>query len=476
MRARLAVALTLLVAPAAHGADLVPELREFTAAPGTWHLREDTHVVARSRGLRAEARRLATDLGVKPARRARRGDVVLARSRKDPQLGAEGYTLRIGSHVRIAAPTAAGVFYGGRTLIQLGSDVKRGTARDWPRYAERALMIDTGRAFFSRRWLAARIRELASLKLNRLHLHFSDNQGLRIQSVTHPEVVTAPALTQADVRRLVRIAAANHVQLVPELDMPGHMQAALATHPEFQLVNALGDAQPDKLDVTNPAARAFALELVDEYSSLFRARLWHIGGDEYLGVFSTPADYLLYPQLEAFADARHGPGADGKDAVLDFVNTVAEHLRGLGIEARAWSDGAGGGSAVALDPRISLEWWENIHSPAPDALVAAGHDIVNTSWWPLYYVTGGPLTDLRAPLESMAEWHPWEFNGPVSKRFSSPDFASDAELSPDEPRQLGASLAVWNDDPAAPGATQAAVAKGIAPRLRILAEKTWGGD
>src|SRR3712207_951778 len=98
-------------------------------------------------------------------------------------------------------------------------------------------MIDDGRAFFSREWLEARIRELAGLKLNLLHLHVSDNQGFRIESRSHPEAVTPPALSHDDVRRLLAVAARHHVTIVPEIDMPGHMQAALRAHPELQLAD-----------------------------------------------------------------------------------------------------------------------------------------------------------------------------------------------------------------------------------------------
>ncbi len=98
---------------------------------------------------------------------------------------------------------------------------------------------------------------------------------------------------------------------------------------------------------------------------------------------------------------------------------------------------------------------------------------MNTGWWPLYYVTGGPLQGHRAPVEHMYEnWTADEFNGEFSPRFLTPEAPSEHTI--DGPRQRGASLAVWNDDPAAPGATEQAVADGIRPRLRVLAQKTWG--
>lgn len=471
----------------------VPALERFTDAPGggVFKLRRDARVVVRFRDrrlLRGEARVLAADLGALRGRRVRvtaarsarprRGDVLMGRTR-DAALGTEGYRLRVGRSFDVLAPGRAGAYYGGRTLLQLvrgGDPIPRGRARDRPLYPERALMVDNGRVFFSPEWLERRIVELGSLKLNMLHLHLSDNQGFRIQSDSHPEVVTAPYLTKADIRRLVAVARRHHVTLVPEIDAPGHMQAALREHPELQLVNALGQRQPDKLDVTNEAARRLVLDLVDELAPLFPGPYWHTGADEYLGPFATEADYHAYPQLEAYADERHGSSANGKDAVLDFVGAVGARVRARGKTLRVWSDGVGGGSAVRTDPRATVMWWEEQHSPSPEELVAAGHRVLNAGWWPNYYVTGGPLKDLRTPEEQAYEgWQPWQFSGPYTSKWTvGPSAPPSGELSRGDSRQLGTSLQVWNDDPDSPDAREEPVAAGIAPRLRILAQKSWG--
>ena len=204
-----------------------------------------------------------------PERGRGAADVVVrgARGRLLGRHGGEGYALRIGDRLSILAASPTGAFYGGRTLLQLvraGGPIPRGRARDWPRYPERGLMIDNGRRFFPRAWLEQRIVELAGLKLNLLHLHLSDNEGFRIESETHPEAVTAPFLSKRDVRRLVAVASRHHVTLVPEIDAPGHMRAALRAHPELQLADAGGGLAADKLDVTDPLARRFVFDLIDE--------------------------------------------------------------------------------------------------------------------------------------------------------------------------------------------------------------------
>jgi len=453
---------------------IVPTIAGWKGGKGTFRLGVGGRVLTADASLRAEAKTLARDLGLRTATGSSRpGDVVLRRSNA-LSLGAEGYRMVIGDTVRIGARGAAGAFYGGRTLIALlgkETTVPRGVARDVPRYRERGLMVDVGRKYFTPAWLQARVRELAGLRMNVLHLHLSDNEGFRIESDRHPEIVTRPALTKGDVRALVALATRYHVAVIGEIDMPGHLRAALARHPELQLRNASGGREADKLDVTSPAARAFAREIVEEYLPLFPGSFWHGGADEYLGAFATPATYAAYPQLQAFARAKYGPSAMGKDAALDFTNFIAGVVRGAGRTLRVWSDGAGGGSAVELDRSAVVEWWEETHSQSPQALADAGHDVLNAGWWPTYYVNG-PLSTLRADLRQAFDgWEPFRFDGPYSSRWTGSD-ATTQELAPSDPRLAGAALNVWNDDPAA--ATEHEIATGIAPRLRLIAQKTWG--
>jgi hexosaminidase len=452
----------------------VPALRSWHGGKGTFRLPARPRVLAVAKAARGEARTLAADLGgrVVPAGPA---DVVLERSGKRA-LGREGYGLVVAhASALIGARSAAGWFYGGRTVLQLRAGrLPVGTAVDRPRYPERGMMLDVGRRFYPRAWLAGLIRSTADLKLNLLHLHLSDDQGFRVASASHPEIVSEQHLTAADVRALQAVARRNHVTIVPEIDMPGHMTAALAKHPELQLADALGNKSADKLDVTLPAARTFVSELLADQLRMWNGPFWHAGADEYLGAFSTEADYARYPQLAAFAQAKYGPDANGHDAVQDFVNTLGEQIRAAGKRMRVWSDGMGGAGKVDLLPGAVVEWWENRVSPTAKELTAAGRDVLNVGWWPLYYVNGGPLTSLRSTEADFYEqWDPWHFEGPYTTRWSGGPGQYE-ELPRGDKHVLGATLAVWNDDPANAGGEPATLAKGIAPRLRILAQKTWG--
>ncbi len=160
------VLLALALAPHADAAaerpQTIPALHSWTpsAQPGTFAVGPSTRIVHRHpdrSALRGEARQLAADLGTLLGRRvattarkgvrARGGDVVLGRTTQEPALGAEGYALRIGRAFTIVAPTDAGVFYGGRSLLQLvrgKQPIPTGRARDRPRYPERGMMVDAG--------------------------------------------------------------------------------------------------------------------------------------------------------------------------------------------------------------------------------------------------------------------------------------------------------------------------------------------
>jgi hexosaminidase len=252
------------------------------------------------------------------------------------------------------------------------------------------------------------------------------------------------------------------VTVVPELDMPGHMRAALERHPALQLRSAAGQRQPDKLDVSLPRARRFARQLIEEYMELFPGREWHAGADEYLFPQAESA-YAQYPQLQRYARERYGSEANGKDAYLDFINWMDGIVSARGKRMRIWHDGLTGG-IVRVRPDIVIEWWSDHAGPSPQELLARGHRILNAGWFPTYYVEG-PLGAVRPDMRTAYEsWRPNEFSGPVPQ--SPPEV-----IRRDEPRNLGSELHVWNDDPEAE--TEDEIAAGISPRLRVLAQKTW---
>jgi hexosaminidase len=429
----IAVLLTVVAPPHAKPAT-IPALREWRSAPGTFELRPSSRILgtgAEAAMLGRELKRPAVGDGVSAP-----GDIELTLGSPDRRLGREGYRLDIGPTLRIEARTAAGAFYGTRTVLQLlrrGRMIPAGTVRDWPRYPERGLMVDNGRRYFSPAWIKREIRLLAELKLNQLHLHFSDNEGFRIESENHPEVVSKQHLTKRQVREIVGYASRRHVRVIGELDMPGHLRAALAKHPELRLPGST-----DALDISLPAARRFCRELILEYLELFPGRYWHAGADEYQA--ATGAAYV------------------------DFINWIDRLVRARGRTLRVWHDGLSGNR---LRRDVVVEWWADHAGPTPSRLLAQGHRVLNAGWWPTYYLAGGPFGKVHPSARVAYErWRVNVFGGLV---LNSPTPGSLQRV----PARgvLGSELHVWNDVPHTE--TVAEIARGIAPLLRVLAQKTW---
>jgi hexosaminidase len=379
--------------------------------------------------------------------------------------GPEAYSLGIGEHLTISAATDAGVFYGTQTVLQVlreSQQLPYGVARDWPLKPERGLSVDYGRKFFTPAWLREEVSELAYFKLNTLHLHLTDNDGFRLESRSHPEIVSREHLTRQEVRDLIAFAAERHVTLIPEIDMPGHMAAILAAHPELQLYGSAAHTPPAPgspnyglIDLSNPKAYTLMKDLLEEYLPLFPGPYWHIGADEYV------TDYAKYPQLLAYARARYGPGANAKDTFLGFINWADALVRAAGKTTRVWNDGLGGGAAVKVNPDVVVDYWMS-YGPTPQQLVDAGHLIANESWDPTYYVTGYGTGNGRSPDL------PWVYG------VWQPDIFQNGQTirANDRARNLGSMLNVWCDNVGYE--TQTYIAGRIAEPLRVLAQRLWG--
>jgi hexosaminidase len=236
----------------------------------------------------------------------------------------EGYQLLVAPReICISASTAAGAFYGVQSLLQLlppavfdhqpRPDLKWtapcADIEDAPRFRWRGVMVDSSRFYQPLTALKKFIDVLAQHKINVFHWHLVDDQGWRIEIKKYPKLTAIgskrassprghgannlgpdhkPAdgfYTQGDVRELVAYAAARHISILPEIEMPGHAQAAIAAYPEFGL---LAEARPvscnwgihDTLFNTKPATLAFLEDVLTEVVALFPFQYLHIGGDE----------------------------------------------------------------------------------------------------------------------------------------------------------------------------------------------------
>lgn len=380
-----------------------------------------------------------------------------------PGLGDEGYEMTVGATLSLRAPTSTGVFYGTRTVLQLLKQSRRipgGVTLDRPEYPDRGLMLDTAAKFFPVPWLEDEIRDMAYLKLNLLHLHLADDQAFRLESDTHPEVVSPVHYSKADIATLVAFAAHYHVQIVPEIDMPGHMGTILAAHPDLALAGANSASTGVLADLSNPQAYTLMSDLIEEFLPLFPGKYFDVGADEYL------ADVADDSALLAYAQQNIGPNAVAADAYYAFANWADALVRKQGKTLRLWNDAVADDGTVRPNTDIIIEYWHNDPPQLdPARLADAGYQVMNASWVPTYYVLNpadpGNKPDPRFIYDT---WTPLRFQG-------SPT-AAPVTLSPAQAAAVrGADINVWCDVPDAE--TLGQIATGLDDPLRALAQKLW---
>lgn len=447
----------------------IPAVREHTAAHGPgWRPGKDSAVVIAegSGGLADEGRLLAGELkiGYRGEVPARAGDVELALT-PTARGGPESYTLKArDGRVTISGPGEAGVFYGTRTLkqsVRADGVMPEGEVRDRPDRPQRGFNLDIARKFYSVAWIEDRLRDMADLKLNQFGLHFSDDQAFRIQSDTHPEVVSPEHLTKAQVRRIIALADRLHIQIVPEIDSPGHLGAVLRAHTDLQLRDVSGVASAGSIDISKPGSAKLIDELLGEFTELFPGTYWQLGADEYLALMARdPA--ASYPQLQRAAVQKYGPQAGIGDLATGWLNGRVAVVRPHGKQPKAWNDGLFRDGIVKADKDIQVEYWTGKEYGArqPEEYLNEGRKLMNLNDEFLYYVLGQP-NDFVYPTGKRIyeQWTPLVLRGttPVPARYSD--------------QILGGRFAVWGDLPQAQ--TTAQVAQGIRMPLRATSQKLW---
>ncbi|MGW1197275.1 family 20 glycosylhydrolase [Streptomyces sp. NPDC002536] len=448
---------------------VVPAVRSFTAAGGPgWRPGTGARVVADPGGPLADAgRRLADDLKLRlDAGPARRGDVELA-LRPGQSGGPEGYELTThDGKVLITGADEAGVFYGTRTVVQAvrsGGGLPEGTVRDSPDRPQRGLNLDIARKYFPADWIKDRLRQMADLKLNQLGLHFSDDQGFRIDSDSHPEIVSGQHLTKAEVRSIIDLASSLHIAVVPEIDSPGHLGAVLSGHPDLQLRDAKGTVARGAVDIADPDAATVVDDLIREYAGLFPGPWFHLGADEYRALMSKDPQ-AAYPRLAEAARQKYGPDARVQDLATGWLNDRAALVRSLGKTPKAWNDGFFTDGVVTPDKNIEVEYWtgKELGARPPTEYLNEGRPLVNLNDEYLYYVLGEP-NQFRYPTGERiyGQWSPAVVRGttPVPAGQAGPD------------RILGGRFAIWCDKPDAQTPDQ--VANGIRLPLAATAQRLW---
>ena len=418
----------LAVAPGRGVFELGPSARILVRA-------EDPEAVRVARSL-AERLRPATGYRL-PVSATRRkpvaGDVVLALAPGDRSLGDEGYRLRVEPGlVRLDARTAAGLFHAGQTLRQLlpaSIDAPRRQPAPWeigvvtihdrPRFGWRGLMLDVARHFFDVGEVKRLIDLMALYKLNRLHLHLTDDQGWRIAVRSRPNLTRIGATTavgggpgghytRRQYAELVEHGRRRFVDVIPEVDMPGHVNAALASYGEL---TCDGIAPPpytgievgfSSLCIRKEPTYAFLDDVLGELAALTPGRYLHVGGDEPLS--TDPEDYRFFVERVQRLVRSHG-----KRAIL-WEEAARARLRPTAV-VQHWHDPELARHAVAQGAKLVLSPSKRVYldmkydRDSPLGLEWAGRTSVRKAydWDPADVVEGIAERDVlgvEAPLWS----------------------------------------------------------------------------
>lgn len=428
-----------------------------------------------------------------------KGNIVLsiaAPAKKKPLVepNEEAYTLTVSAKgVAISGQTAAAVFRGVQTLrksLPVVRDSEAATQvalpavviQDEPRFAYRGMHLDCSRHFFPIDFVKKYIDLIALHGMNKFHWHLTDDQGWRFEVKKYPKLTTIGGwrtgtvvgrntpiddgirhggfYTQEECRDIVRYAAERHITVIPEIDMPGHMVAALAAYPEFGCTGGPYEVEhkwgvfADVLCPGKEQTFRFVEDVLAEVIDVFPSEYIHIGGDE------CPRDRWKKCELCQKRIQQEGLQAEGKQSAEDhlqgyFTKRVEQFLHTKGKRLIGWDELLG----CNVDNTSTIMSWRGAEPGAKAAKL--GHDVIMTPNKPMYF--DHYQTDKRdgEPLSIGG-------NSPSEAVYAFEPVAAD--LSPEEAKHiLGVQANVWAEYIYS---TQH-VEYQILPRMAALAEVQW---
>ncbi len=357
--------------------------------------------------------------------------------------GAEAYELSVTPDtIRISARAPAGLFYGVQTLRQLlpvsvehpaalrrRLAVPGGRIADAPRFEWRGMMIDVSRHFLGRNEIKRFIDHLALYKLNRLHLHLADDQGWRIDIQSRPNLAKIGGSTQVgggpggyytqdEYRDIVAHAASRFITIVPEIDMPGHTNAALASYPELNCDNVSPPLYTgirvgfSALCVDSARIYPVLDDIVREISALTPGPYFHIGGDEVEKL--TPVQYRAFIERMQTMVTAHGKRMIGWGEIAPAQLSPTTIVQNWKKDSSAVHAARGG--KVILSPSAKIYLDQKYDSATLLGLNWAGFPSVRISyeWDPATFIPGVPesaILGLEAPLwsETLVKPEDWEY-------------------------------------------------------------------
>ena len=417
--------------------NIIPQPQQVVAdasAPFTLNSNTVIYVQTNSQDMKRNANMLATYIqqatGIRPTiGKLVKGNPAIILSIDKTISNAEGYRLNSDAkQIRIAGASAAGVFYGIQTLRK-SLPLCNGKATqvsipavhitDAPRFAYRGTHLDVSRHFVTADSIRQFIDMLALHNINRFHWHLTDDQGWRIEIKKYPLLTKIGAkreqtvighnsgkydgipydgyYTQQQIRDIVKYAADRYITIVPEIDLPGHMQAALAAYPElgctggpYKVWQKWGISD-DVLCAGNDKVLAFIDNVLKEVTQLFPSKYIHVGGDE-----CPKVRWKDCPKCQARIKALHLEAKDGHSAEERLQSYVITHasnyLNSLGRNTIGWDEILEGGLAEGA----TVMSWRG--EAGGIAAAKQNHDVVMTPNSYLYYDNYQSLDNANEPL------------------------------------------------------------------------------
>ena len=381
----------------------------------------------------------------------KRNDIVFSLSKPDEQLGDEGYTMSIGNTVSIAAPTAKGVFWGTRSLLQIlynkKGELPKGEVRDFPSFPNRGFMLDVARKFFTMDYLKQYVKILSFYKMNEFQIHLNDNgfpqffnndwnstyAAFRLESDRFPGLTAKDgSYTKKEFTELQRMGMEYGVNVIPEIDVPAHSLAFVHYKPEI----GSREYGMDHLDIHKEETYTFLDALFDEYiageNPVFVGPDVHIGTDEYNKKEAEQYRYFTDRYLKYIESRGKTPRMWGGLKWLPGKTPV----KAKGVTVNAWS-------YDWVDPEVSLK---------------DGYKLINTCDTYLYIVPGaGYYREFLDAKWIYETWTPWLMNRKQT-------------LPEGTPGVLGGMFAVWNDK-CGNGISEQDVHLRSFPAVQVLGEK-----
>ena len=378
----------------------------------------------------------------------------------------DAYAVDIKNNITISAENETGIYYGLTSVIQMliegDNVVTKGHIVDYSDVEDRSFHLDCARKFFTKDWIISLIKDLSWQKYNSIQLHFSENEGFRLQSDTLEAIdgfqyVNNQYLTKQDMLEIIQVANEYHIEVIPSLDSPGHLGAVLRYLPSDYSCASLFPTDGRRAQCfnifTNDEARGFLIDLMTEFIDFFSeagCKRFNIGGDEFLEKFSN------------FSNEQYVQ-------IMEYFNEVSAIAKSKGMTPRTWNDGVmyGNYTGYKLDPDIEICYWAAPQNCASiEKFVQNGNRVVNFSDIYMYYVLSSWWLQNACPEGDRIyrEWNPGKFStlqGGIPQTYKKP-YANFIK---------GGSYAIWCDVPGY--MTQDSVANNIFYRTRATAYKMW---